>query len=177
MSAKPSSTMKGYLDFHCDKCDVYLHSREADKAYIVGWNGYGTPPRETCALCDKPPVLALFAGPEPTDDELLDLACENGFDPDGSGVGGDSSRDRSACCGEYACGDDLVRFARALLASRKGTEAPPPAPSITRDQLKRWHDYMVWAMERAGIAASEVEGEMFRALQAAPDDEKEADRV
>lgn len=115
MTSRPSADGR-YLNFHCDKCDVYLHSRDPRIAYVVGLSGYGEPPRSICDLCEHPPVPAPTR-PMPDEDEILELAIANGFSDgeDESGVGGDSSRDRAVCVGEYACGDAVIRFAHALL--------------------------------------------------------------
>jgi hypothetical protein len=97
-----------YIKKVCDGCGVPMH-------WLAPGVQYGKM-ETTCGLCKEPPDPAP-TGPMPSHDEIVALAIANGFDnEDESGVGGDSSLDRSVCCGEYACGNEVIRFAHALLA-------------------------------------------------------------
>lgn len=51
-----------------------------------------------------------------------------------------------------------------------------PAPNVTREQLQRWHDYMGFLMEKAGIESSEVIADLYYAYAAAPPGVQEVGR-
>jgi hypothetical protein len=63
-----------------------------------------------------------------TDDELIALALEVGFDaPNGTGLDGESELDARVYVQEFPVGALLVKFARAVLG-REGLMPPIPSP-------------------------------------------------
>jgi hypothetical protein len=54
-----------------------------------------------------------------SEDEIIELALSCGFDaPDGTGLDGASELDRRVYVQEFPVGEQLVRFARAVLERR-----------------------------------------------------------
>jgi hypothetical protein len=100
------------VNIHCKQCGVYLHTRTAGVIY-------GDEPPELCGFCEQPPVPAPTQ-PMPPEDEVFELAVANGFgDSEPASLYG-SARDGKVSIGEYGCGDEVLRFAHAVLAKWGG---------------------------------------------------------